>query len=99
MGNPILVEGGGADRAGLSAAHLALVCSSHSGEPAHVEGVALKCDDGAFRAAEAAMAALLLRLLPLSEAERAVVDPLARPVLTNWRGRRVGALRPAAVLA
>ncbi len=34
-----LVEGGGADRLGLSDEDLALCCASHSGEPRHVEGV------------------------------------------------------------
>ncbi|EFH12338.1 asparaginase [Pseudoroseomonas cervicalis] len=56
-------------------------------------GVALKCEDGAGRAAEVVMAALLLRLLPLSEAERAVVAPFAAPVLRNWNGIEVGRLR------
>ncbi|UFN47630.1 asparaginase [Roseomonas sp. OT10] len=57
-------------------------------------GVALKCDDGAKRGAEALMAALLLRLLPLSDAEAAVVRPLAEPVLKNWNGLEVGRVRP-----
>ena len=35
-----LVEGGAADRYGLSDAELALACSSHSGEPAHAIGAA-----------------------------------------------------------
>jgi L-asparaginase II len=35
----ILVESGAADRFGLGDAELALACASHSGEPAHVEGV------------------------------------------------------------
>src|ERR1700722_879472 len=34
-----LVESGAADRFGLSDEDLALACASHSGEPAHVEGV------------------------------------------------------------
>ena len=35
-----LIESGAADRYGLSDEELALACASHSGEPAHVEGVA-----------------------------------------------------------
>jgi len=35
-----LVESGAADRYALDAEELALACASHSGEPAHVEGVA-----------------------------------------------------------
>src|ERR1700733_5295170 len=34
-----LVESGAADRYGLGDEELALACASHSGEPAHVEGV------------------------------------------------------------
>ena len=56
-------------------------------------GVAIKCDDGAKRGAEALMASLLLRLLPLSEAEAGVVAPLAAPVLRNWNGIEVGQVR------
>ena len=62
-------------------------------------GVALKADDGGTRAAEVAMAALLLRLLPLDGADRPAVAPLARPVLRNWNGLEVGALRPTPALA
>lgn len=58
-------------------------------------GVALKCDDGASRAAEVVMAGLLRRLLPLGEAEEAVLAPLAAPVLRNWNGLEVGRMRLA----
>ena len=61
-------------------------------------GVAIKCDDGAGRAAEVIMAALVARLLPLDDADRAALDPLMRPVLRNWNGIEVGALRPAQAL-
>ncbi|WP_159997736.1 asparaginase [Roseomonas sp. 18066] len=53
-------------------------------------GVALKCADGATRAAEVAMAALLARLLPDTPAE---VAALAAPVMTNWNGIEVGRMR------
>jgi L-asparaginase II len=62
-------------------------------------GVALKCDDGGVRAAEAMMAAVIERLLPLSEAEAAVIGPLARPQLRNWNGIHVGDVRPTGALA
>ncbi|MXP62833.1 asparaginase [Roseomonas sp. M0104] len=62
-------------------------------------GIAIKCDDGAVRAAEVIMATLLRRLLPLGGAEEAVLAPLAAPELTNWNGIAVGALRPAGALA
>lgn len=62
-------------------------------------GIALKCDDGAGRAAETAIAAVLARLLAADEDLSDRLRKLARPVLTNWNGIEVGALRPAAALA
>lgn len=59
-------------------------------------GFALKCDDGAGRAAEVAMAAIVATALPLSDKERAVVTQTEKPVLVNWNGIAVGQLRPAA---
>ncbi len=62
-------------------------------------GIALKMDDGGTRAAEVAMAALILRLLRLDGEERVAVERLVRPVLRNWNGMEVGAIRPAGPLA
>lgn len=62
-------------------------------------GIAIKCEDGAGRAAEVVLASLLLRLLDPWEAGRGVLAPLANPVLRNWNGIEVGSLRPAAALA
>lgn len=62
-------------------------------------GIAIKCDDGAGRAAEVVLATLLLRLLDPEEAVRHTLTPLANPVLRNWNGIEVGTLRPAAALA
>jgi len=56
-------------------------------------GFALKCDDGAARAAEAATAALLRHFL----GQHAVLDRLAAPALTNWNGLEVGRIRPCLV--
>jgi L-asparaginase II len=56
-------------------------------------GVALKIDDGATRAAEAMMASLILHLLPLEGEVRTGIEALARPVLRNWNGIEVGAMR------
>ena len=56
-------------------------------------GIAIKCDDGAGRAAQAIMAAVIARFLPLEPAERAALDPFIRPVLHNWNGFEVGAVR------
>jgi L-asparaginase II len=60
-------------------------------------GIALKCDDGAGRAAEVAMAALIARFLPLGEAQAAAFAPLRETVLKNWNGIEVGRVRAAAV--
>jgi L-asparaginase II len=56
-------------------------------------GVAIKCDDGASRAAQAIMAAVVARFLPLDAAERALLAPLLHPILRNWNGFEVGAIR------
>jgi L-asparaginase II len=56
-------------------------------------GIALKCDDGASRAAQAIMAALIARFLPMNDAERTALAPFVRPVLRNWNGFEVGAVQ------
>lgn len=60
-------------------------------------GIAVKCDDGAGRAAEVMMAGTLARLLP-GDVDRAALAPFTRPVLHNWNGIAVGGLRPTAAL-
>src|SRR6266487_584768 len=62
-------------------------------------GIAIKCEDGAARAAEVVMAALISRLLVLDDADRAALAPLVRPALRNWNGIEVGGLRPSELLA
>jgi L-asparaginase II len=57
-------------------------------------GLAIKIDDGATRAAEVVIAALLARFLDTPQD----FEALRRPALTNWRGLTVGALRPAGAL-
>lgn len=59
--------------------------------PALGLGFALKCDDGATRAAEAATAGLLRHFLGAN----GPLDCLAAPVLRNWHGIEVGAVRQA----
>ena len=56
-------------------------------------GIAIKCDDGAGRAAQAIMAALIGRFLPMNEIERAALSTYIGPVLRNWNGFEVGVLR------
>ena len=59
-------------------------------------GVALKIDDGAARAAEAAMAAVAQALL---KTEDDLLLGYSHLQLRNWRGIDVGSLRPAEALA
>jgi L-asparaginase II len=56
-------------------------------------GIAIKCDDGGGRAAEAIMAALLARFLPLADHEGAALTRFTRPILRNWNGMEIGSLR------
>ncbi len=56
-------------------------------------GIAIKCDDGAGRASEAIMAAVIARFLPLDDAERTALARFAQPTLRNWNGIEVGSLR------
>jgi L-asparaginase II len=58
-------------------------------------GLAVKADDGATRAAEVMIAALIARFLGEIEG----FERLARPKLVNWRGREVGEVRAAGALA
>jgi len=62
-------------------------------------GIAVKCDDGAGRAAEVITAAIIARLLLLDDAERAALSRFLRPSLRNWNGFEVGELRVAEALA
>ena len=62
-------------------------------------GIAVKCDDGAARATEVVMAALISRLLALDDADRGALAPLVQPGLRNWNGVEVGVLRPSDLLA
>lgn len=58
-------------------------------------GLALKIDDGARRASEVAVLALLERLGALDADAAKAVAAWARPAVKNWSGRRVGEVRPA----
>jgi L-asparaginase II len=61
-------------------------------------GIALKCDDGAGRASQAIMAAIIARFLRLGDAERAALERFVRPTLRNWNGFEIGAVRVVAPL-
>ncbi len=60
-------------------------------------GIAVKCDDGAGRAAEVMMAATIARFLK-SDADRAALERFVRPTLRNWNDLAVGSLRPTEAL-
>jgi L-asparaginase II len=53
-------------------------------------GIALKCDDGASRASESAMAAVMASLPVWAEAERQTLKSFAETDLSNWRKIHVG---------
>jgi L-asparaginase II len=62
-------------------------------------GLAVKCDDGAPRAAEVVMAALIWRFLPVAGDDRTALARFVRPPLRNWNGVVVGSLAPGELLA
>ncbi|TPL01835.1 MULTISPECIES: asparaginase [unclassified Mesorhizobium] len=61
-------------------------------------GIALKCDDGAGRAAEVMIAAVLAKLLRGDEAPATRLAELAHPAIESRIGAKVGSLRPTAAL-
>ena len=61
-------------------------------------GIAVKCDDGAGRAAQLVTAAMIERFLPGNAGPTPVLAELARPRLTNWNGIHVGDIRPSDAL-
>lgn len=73
-----------------------VVCASL---PAEGLGIAVKCDDGAGRAAEVVITALLARFCPMSDYDRAGLEKFLRPSLRNWNGIVVGSLRPTEAIA
>ena len=62
-------------------------------------GVAVKCADGSNRASEVMMAALIVRFVPMTADQAQAFAPLRAPVLKNWNGIAVGALRTAGPFA
>jgi L-asparaginase II len=61
-------------------------------------GIALKIDDGQTRASEVAMAAMLERLLPLADADAALLGTLSDAPARNWNGIEVGRIHAAQAL-
>jgi L-asparaginase II len=65
-----------------------------AGAPQAEVGVALKVEDGAGRAAESAVVAVLHKLGLLTDDELLAIDRFARPPVLNTRGEQVGVVRP-----
>ncbi|MBC8037098.1 MAG: asparaginase, partial [Rhizobiales bacterium] len=63
-------------------------CIPHAGL-----GIALKCDDGAGRAAEVAIASLLAKLDVWTAEEKQILTRFSRHELSNWRKIGVGEVR------
>jgi len=61
-------------------------------------GIAIKCDDGAGRAAEVVTAALIARFAEPDAKGLDLLECRMRPSLRNWNGIAVGSLRPSAAL-
>lgn len=57
-------------------------------------GIALKCDDGATRAAEVMMATVLDCLLDLNDDEAALLESLVNPPVLTRRGIQAGHIKP-----
>jgi L-asparaginase II len=62
-------------------------------------GLAVKADDGAGRAAQVMIAALIRRFGGLDDETEARLARFISPRLLNWNGAEVGLLRPAGPLA
>jgi L-asparaginase II len=62
-------------------------------------GIALKCDDGAGRASETVVSAVLAHLLRDDAELSGKLANLAQPTLSNWNGIEVGSVHPAFTLA
>jgi L-asparaginase II len=62
-------------------------------------GLAIKADDGAGRAAQVVIAALIRRFGGFEEETAARLQPFVTPRLLSWNGAEVGRLRPAGPIA
>jgi L-asparaginase II len=101
IANPLMIAGTGrfCTQVMEIAAGKALVKTGAEGMymaaiPAKGLGIALKIEDGAARAAEVLMAALLSRHAGLEDAQQAKLAALLHPPVTNVAGLRVGEIAP-----
>ncbi|RWC63637.1 asparaginase [Mesorhizobium sp.] len=105
MAEPFFVAGSGREDVALMEAAPGRIFTKGGAEGVHCAaipelglGIALKCDDGAGRAAEAMIAAVLAKLLRADEALASELSRLARTPIENRNGAKVGGLRPTAAL-
>jgi L-asparaginase II len=101
LAHPLMLAGTGrfCTRATVAAGGKALVKTGAEGVyvaaiPAKGLGIALKIEDGAARAAEVLISALLLRHAGFGDAETAAFQPLLHPPVLNVAERVVGEIRP-----
>jgi L-asparaginase II len=103
--NPFMVGGSGRFDTELMTALGARVFSKGGAEgvccaalPQLGLGIAVKCDDGAGRATQVMMAALVERFLRPGGETGALLARLVQPVVKNWNGIAVGELSPCGPL-
>jgi L-asparaginase II len=101
--NPLLVSGTGRFDTRIMQALGPRVFSKGGAEGAYCAaipelgyGIAVKCADGAGRAAQVVTAALIGHFLKVADDE--TVKELTNPALANWNGIQVGVMRPAGSL-
>lgn len=101
IAHPVMLAGTGrfCTRATQAAGGKALLKTGAEGMyvaavPAKGLGIALKIDDGAARAAEVVMAALLVRHAGFTQGEIAAFQPLLHPPIVNVAERVVGEIKP-----
>lgn len=101
--HPEMVAGRGRFDTAVIAASAGRIVSKGGAEGVHAAalpnlglGIALKIDDGAKRASEAAMAAVLLAHAQAGAPAQSCLSGYARQILRNTTGAAVGELRPAA---
>ena len=105
MAEPFFVAGTGREDVALMEAAPGRIFAKGGAEGVHCAaipelglGIALKCDDGAHRASEAMVAAVLAKLLRADEALAARLIELANAPIQSRIGAKVGAVRPTAAL-
>lgn len=105
MAEPFFVAGTGREDVALMEAAPGRIFAKGGAEGVHCAaipelglGIALKCDDGAHRASEAMIAAVLAKLLRADEALAAKLIELANAPIQSRIGAKVGSLRPTAAL-